>query len=228
MDRFVSFADGFEWLRQHSRGWQFGEQGFIDALIARYEEVSKGIMFPRVAVEIGAGDGESLPLTFDSLIASGWHVIGYEANGENQRKLHAKYHNNLVVRGQFKDGFQLRLDQPQVVSIDVDGSDYPIMQAVLQNCSPQILMVEHYDLAGPSVSLSANEDAEQCPPRWMLGMKLFNEFAIQAKAEALDKLAGTFGYVSVMRTRINSIFLPVAFAALAAKQSSVNTEVACG
>lgn len=194
----------FDWLRNERNGWQFGEQGLIDAVIGRIAPAL------RVGVEIGGGDGDGLPLTLDRLYSRGWKIVAYEADEDSQIKLGQKY-QSLDVRGEYKFG-----DVPRctVAVIDIDGHDELAMQAFLTQSGPfmpYLLVVEHYDKAGPYVTNGRNSFAEKIP-QWLLGMPLGipegQSFIIQSPSERLDQIAAEYYMVPICRTRVNSFYVP--------------------
>ena len=198
-DKYHWFANGFEWLESHLSGWQFGEQGMLVALAEGLEGT---------CVEIGAGDGTELPLTLEPFIAAGWKLNVYEADAQKREKL-ADYllqYKSFGIFGKFDKQSAANIStNPQVVVIDVDSCDGYIMDEVLTYARPSVLMVEHYDLAGPHIT-GESEFAKPIP-RWLCGMPTVNGFVIQFHYEALDVIAAENGYVPVARTRVNSIYL---------------------
>lgn len=187
---------GFEWIAKFAEGWQWGEQGILAELVRRIGGVN-------CAVEIGAGDGEELPLTLERLVGK-YPVMCYEQDDEARDKLKAKFGDDVACLPAFQDGENLKLTQPELVLIDVDGIDVLFMQIVLASCKPRLLMVEHYDKAGPYVN--DMPQAQFQPPSWLLGMRTFNGFVIQAPSQCLDRLAAVHGMQPIYRTRCNSIY----------------------
>jgi hypothetical protein len=192
------------WLKSERNGWQFGEQGLIDAIVAK---LRKRFVLFGVAVEIGAGDGESLPLTCERLIGEGWHVIAYEADDTSRGKLQKKY-ADIDVRGKYRFG---SVDPCSVLIIDIDGADSIAMGSALATCQPSLVVVEHYDKAGPYVT-SGVDSFDEPVPEWLLGMPLgvpkHKNFVIQSQSEHLDEIANSHGYAPVCQTRVNSFYVP--------------------
>jgi hypothetical protein len=192
---FVADRPEFEWLTEKAGGWQFGEQGILVAL-------ANVINQPGQCVEIGAGDGESLPLTIDPFYNYGLDCVLYEMEAESLEKLQAKY-PKATHNGEFKWGEQHALQaEPLVAVIDVDGWDSLLMQDVLQACTPLMLMVEHFDKFHPS-----NCDQVEGVPDWLLGQKIDGGFSIQDNAATLNALAEQYNYTRLGTTRVNSIFV---------------------
>lgn len=193
---FIADRPEFEWLAEHASGWQFGEQGILIA-IADAIGITGG-----QCVEIGAGDGESLPLTIDPFYQRGNPCLLYEMNPESLGRLVIAY-PKAKHRGEFETGETGGIAiVPLVVVIDVDGIDSIIMDDVLSSHSPVILMVEHFDKCHP-----ANTNTSQKIPDWLLGEKLEHEFTVQDNASTLKSLASDFNYTRLGTTRVNSIFV---------------------
>jgi len=200
-DPYFTICDSrFEWLRNKRNGWQFGEQGLIDAIVAQLSPVW------RVGIEIGAGDGDGLPLTLSPLYDRKWKIIAYEADEESQIKLVQKY-QSLDVRGAYNFG---PVPKCSVAVIDIDGHDSLAMDAFLSHTIPYLLVVEHYDQAGPYVRFE-EDTFDQPIPRWLLGMPLGIPqnpgFLIQSPFHHLDAIASKYEMIPVCRTRVNSFYV---------------------
>ena len=187
---------GYEWIAEFADGWQFGEQGCIAEIVRRLGDC-------RVAVEVGGGDGEELPLTLEPLLGK-LTVIAYEMDSESRAKLSNHYGKDLHVRGMFTGGECLANTQPDVLLIDVDGIDALYMDSALYHVHPQIVVVEHYDKCGPVINDMPG--AADAVPQWLLGMPVFNGFVIQAPSQHLDRIASRHGYQPIFRTRLNSFY----------------------
>ncbi len=185
----------FTWLNDHADGWQFGETGMLILLSELLE--------PDLAVEIGAGDGQSLPLTLGFLLEKGVKTVLFEADELRQNALKMTK-KAAVIHGFFDarllDG--LELSQSFVV-VDVDGQDWPIAEEVLRCGKPQVMMIEHYDEYGPRYGRC---EPEGLPPRWCLGL-LVDGFSIQAPAKEIEKRIRYYGYALVAKSRVNSLFV---------------------
>lgn len=192
---YEQFA-GYEWIGEFVSGWQFGEQGCLAEIVRRLGDC-------RVAVEVGGGDGEKLPLTIEPLLGS-LTAIAYEMDKDNRCKLASKHGKELHVRGMFTGGECLANTQPDVLLIDVDGIDALYMESSLQHVHPQVIVVEHYDKCGPVVNDMPG--ASEAVPQWLLGMPVFNGFVIQAPSQHLDRIASRHGYQPIFRTRLNSFY----------------------
>lgn len=197
----IKAIDGrFAWLDDHADGWQFGETGFLKAICDRI-----GV---DQAIEIGAGDGESLPLTLGFLYDRGVSTLLFEQDEQRRAKLKERY-PLADVRGEWS------LDKPQseliwpgaCVVIDVDSVDYHIAESLafkyLEGRCPKVVCIEHYDHCGPNA-----RDAYGVPPRWLLGQQLAEGgFIIQAGSAEIEDMMRRYCYVLVGISRINSVYV---------------------
>jgi hypothetical protein len=193
---FVPDDERFAWLSDHASGWQFGEQGILVALADAIDPTGQ-------CVEIGAGDGEGLPLTIDPFYNRGNDCVLFEADAVSLGSLLVKY-PAANHRGTFNSGETVHMNaEPLLVVIDVDGIDSMIMLDVLsRQIRPTLLMVEHFDKCHP-----ADCDLISDVPIWALGRQLKGGFTLQANAATLYHWAEHFGYTRVGTTRVNSIFV---------------------
>ena len=189
----------FAWLDDHADGWQFGETGFLKAICDRI-----GV---DQAVEIGAGDGDTLPLTLKFLHDQGVPTLLFEKDKESRNRL--RLHFPLAeVRGEWL------LDKPAVSSvstsacvvIDVDSVDYHIAESIAckyLDGSPKVICIEHYDHCGPNA-----RDAYGVPPPWLLGQQLAEGgFIIQAGSAEIEDMMRRYCYVLAGVSRINSVYV---------------------
>jgi hypothetical protein len=192
---FEPEEDRFAWLIDHAGGWQFGEQGILIALADKIAPSGQ-------CVEIGAGDGDLLPLTIHPFYERGNECVLFEADAESLGSLVLKY-PKATHRGRFVNGFESVIcNCPAVCVIDVDGIDSQIMQNILANHDPHVLMVEHFDKCHP-----ADCDTEGDIPYWLLGQHLPDNFRIQDNAATINSIAAENEYIRVGTTRVNSIFV---------------------
>jgi len=190
---FVPDDERFAWLSNHASGWQFGEQGILVALADAIDPAGQ-------CVEIGAGDGEGLPLTIDPFYHRGNECVLFEIDRVSLGKLIVKY-PRADHYGEFSgtiDGFSKKL---LLVVIDIDGYDINAMRECLTQCQPAVLMVEHFD---KTHQRHCDEPDEPAP--WTLGLRIEGGFTIQANAATLLRVAKNFGYTRIGTTRVNSIF----------------------
>lgn len=188
-------SEHLDWLGDHCGGWQFGEQGLLAAISHVIGGVGR-------ATEIGAGDGESLPLTVEPFYAADVPCILYEADEERRIKLRHQY-PDATIRGEYKLSGMFKPIKNELVVIDIDGLDSHAMVGELtRNPKIAILMVEHFDLC--------NKLRPQCTdpvPHWLLGQKLEGGFTIQDTANSLLEIANNYGLQRIGVSRVNSIFV---------------------
>jgi hypothetical protein len=185
----MQILDRYQWLQHHAYGWQFGETGILRALCVRFG-INKGF-------EIGAGDGETLPVTLSFLP----NLTLYEIELERQEKLRVKY-PDAVIRGSYEvpDASM----GGNCVVIDVDSFDLNIAKTIIETCKPKVLCVEHYDLEGPKVN-GIETDTEV--PDWLLGVMTEHEFTIQQPWQVVQRTLAAKGYTLVALTRVNGIYV---------------------
>jgi len=187
--------DRFAWLIDHASGWQFGEQGILVALADKIDPNGQ-------CIEIGAGDGNLLPLTIEPFYERGNECVLFEADPVSLGSLVLKY-PKAIHRGRFAEGFEKDTHQcPAVCVIDVDGIDSQIMWTVLGKCKPDVLMVEHFDKCHP-----ADCDMESSIPAWLLGESLPGAFTVQDNAATINSIARDNDYLRIGTTRVNSVFI---------------------
>ena len=192
---FVADRPEFEWLTERSGGWQFGEQGILVAL-------ANLINKPGQCVEIGAGDGEGLPLTIEPFYKHGLNCVLYEKDSESLKKLHQKF-PKANLRAAFALNTSCHLsDNLMLCVIDVDSIDSVIMEQILEHHQPRILMVEHFDQCHAGNTTDVGR-----VPSWLLGREIDGGFKIQDNAETLRAIAKNHNYTRLGTTRVNSIFV---------------------
>lgn len=198
-ETFTADCLRFQWLEDRGNGWQFGEQGLIDAILSRLGDGSRRCM------EIGAGDGGVLPVTVDRLIKAGWEARLYEIVEYRQKQLRERYGERVDVFGEWQAPGTLWVNDGVVV-IDIDGFDCVVLGQVLGASRPAVVICEHYDKQAPSQP-SKDEMRPIRPPNWLLGKQIDGGFTVQAPAEVIQNIAGWRGYDRLGTTRVNSIFV---------------------
>lgn len=192
---FTPQCHHLRWLTEHLDGWQFGEQGLIQRLIA---ELDLSGWF----VEYGAGDGQTLPLTLQyTAEALPRKMFLIEIDTDRRSLLRSQFPGANIQRTLAWE--QIPSDDASCVVIDIDGSDSVVMrQMFAAGVRPTLLVVEHMDRNFPiGTSLPASI------PQWMLGLKLDSGFAIQDTAETLHAIAAQNGYERIGFNRCNSFFV---------------------
>jgi len=196
---FVADRPAFEWLTEKSGGGQFGEQGILVAL-------ANLINKPGQCVEVGAGDGEGLPLTIEPFYNYGLDCVLFERDEDSIRQLAAKF-PRAKIRGEYAFETSFNLDAHVMLCvIDVDSIDSLIMEHVLSNHQTSILMVEHFDKC-----YSGNTNHIARVPAWLLGREIDGGFTIQDNAATINSIAIGNGYTRLGTTRVNSIFVHDSF-----------------
>ena len=191
---FTPQCHHLRWLSDHLDGWQFGEQGLIETL-------ASALAIKGFAVEYGAGDGESLPLTIDRLYNRGRPCVLVEIEEDRRKSLFRQYPDSSVCES--IDWNSKYLDEIGIIVIDIDGSDSVVMREMFAaGVRPTLLVVEHMDNHYP-IGTSQPDPI----PQWMLGMKLASGHAIQDTAETLHAIATDAGYERIGFNRCNSFFV---------------------
>lgn len=207
MNTFIA-APGFEWLSAKADGWQFGEQGILDALLSRLDQGR------RQCVEIGAGDGAALPLTCARLVDAGWHAQLWEADGWKRVGLSKRF-PAAEIRAAFDVARHTAHvpPSPTVLVLDVDGPEAYILSSLLAaGVLPDIMIVEHMDTESPHTP-----EHPWIPPLCMAGQGLAiadrpgATWCLQATHAAIVAVAGS-EYTAVGRTRVNTVLVRTALA----------------
>lgn len=188
---FTPQCPHLKWMVEHLGGWQFGEQDLLFA-------VAGAIGLTNSVAEIGAGDGEKLPLTIERFYSAGFRCVLFEADDERQERLAKKY-PIAQIEGEYREQ---SLPCFGLVVIDIDGHDSQVMQQVMKRDRPAIVVCEHMDRHYP-VATSAPSPF----PVWSLGHELTNGFRIQDTAETLQWMASQLGYERFGHNRCNSFFV---------------------
>ena len=198
------------WLGHHLTGWQFGEQGVIEAIL---KEIEADIpQEHRWCVEFGAGDGAELPLMCEPILSrDGWSALLIEGDPKkfDVLRLRAPASATLVngwvglAEPNTIDNFMDRAscpNSPALMVIDVNSIDYHI--AATMNAKPYVLCVEHMDTACPMDS-----DQPFVPRVEDAGKTMGNGFELQANSAALDATMIPAGYTAVFKSRVNNIYV---------------------
>jgi hypothetical protein len=192
----MEVAMSLPWLVDHCYGWQFGEQGILSELCRRLC-VTDGF-------EIGAGDGEALPVTLDFLP----NLTLFEIDQDKQKTL-AKKFDTAKIYGAY-DGSQAELvTDGSCVVVDIDSDDLAVAVTVLDAAKPSVIMVEHYDRCGPWMQAAGDPiEPWEDVPSWLIGMRLEQGgYAIQQPWQVVQAELATRGYVIVALSRVNGIYV---------------------
>ena len=169
------------------RSWEFsgfsqnGEDGIIDYLLAHLETQS------RYFIEIGASNGLENNTSWLALVHrySGLMVEGDPVLSKQCRQTFASLNWGLQIIGMrvthsnADEVLSLSLnDKPDVLSLDIDGIDYYVMERILElNIRPKIIVVEYNSALGPeaSVTVQYKDDfniAKEHPTRLYYGVSI--------------------------------------------------------
>ena len=189
-------------LCDHLDGWQFGEEGLLEAVIAAVGSPAGCL------IEYGAGDGDKLPLTLDRLyqkslamVERKFDFILVENDLKSRESLKPKYPLAEAVETLSWGHFSRHA--VTAVIIDIDGQDSLVMRDMLSaGVRPVVLMVEHFDRNYPVASTSSMP-----LPEWALGLELNQGYKLQDSAEVLYRIAHQAGYERIGMTRCNSLFV---------------------
>lgn len=193
---FTPETHHLRWLCDHLDGWQFGDQGLIAAIVDALQ--SGGI-----AIEYGAGDGTTLPLTISRLYDKYYECWLAEIDAARRNSLSKIYENANVTKAINWSSIIAHETPVAVCVIDIDGSDSVVMREMFAvGVRPELLVVEHMDRYYPIGTTRPDP-----VPQWMLGLKLESGHAIQDTAETLQAFAAKYGYERIGVNRCNSYFV---------------------
>jgi len=155
---------------------QHGEDGVIQALLKHIPTKHQ------YAVEFGAYDGEYMSNSRHLIKDHGWNALLIEPDPRFYKKLHQLYRNtprvtmlNEFIYKENINSLFKRAAVPKdfdVLSIDVDGPDYYLWQA-LTEFEPKIVLIEHNPGFPPGVKyIVAEEDAFRLSGTAMEGASL--------------------------------------------------------
>lgn len=163
-----------EWLRdlqywaRHRRASQpgqvfsnFDEQHIIDKYIERFDIAGHS----RTAVDIGAGDGIRSSNTYH-LFLKGWHGLGIEADTAKYRRLQKTYsqfenvvpcHSTVTVENVISLLRDNKIEHDLgVLSKDIDGNDYWVLDAILEHYRPRLIVSEYNEKIPPPLRFVVN------------------------------------------------------------------------
>lgn len=181
-----------DWLHGQERNdtSQFGEDGLIQAVLARFGEAN------RWCFEVGAADGLFYSNT-KRLRDLGWNAVLIEADGRLAEECR-RFENDKVrvvherIEGAALDAILARCGSPtnpDLGVIDIDGQDYWAWKAMAFR--PRVMLVEYAHYNPP----------EYVPP---IGG---TERTHQAGLQAIIDLGASKGYVALARTYCNVLFV---------------------
>lgn len=179
----------------------FNEQQIIDKYIREFGIEAHN----RTAVDIGAGDGIRSSNTYH-LFLRGWHGIGVEADSAKYRRLQKTYsefesvvpcHSTVTVENVISLLRDNNIGRDfGMLSKDIDGNDYWVLDAILEHYRPQLIVSEYNEKIPPPLRFVVNYE-----PRFELRHHFYG-YSI-AK---LDDLLKKYDYV-LLEVEYNNVFL---------------------
>ena len=193
-DNMVEISAGVPWLAKYVSGWQFGEQGILEELCRRLA-ITQGY-------EIGAGDGEGLPVNLAFLP----QLSLFEIDIDKRRKL-MQNTPHATIYAAYEQRHASVIEPHSCVVVDVDSNDLAIAMSVLKVVKPMVMMIEHYDRKGPYMGDGSGEPSDPVPP-WLIGMQLAHGgFAIQQPWQVVASIMNQHDYTTVALSRVNGIYI---------------------
>jgi hypothetical protein len=189
-------------LNKSGRGFSnFGEEEILRRLVS--ELAPAGI--DRTAVDIGAGDGVKGSNTY-ALFAAGWRGVGFESHPRKAGKLAKTYERLAGVAADARRvtpanaASLLRAHGVGrdfgVLSLDIDSYDYFVLDAVLAEFRPRVVVTEINEKIPPPIRFRVKYD-----PDFHLRHHFFG-YSIQSLAE----LCARHGY-ALVELEYNNAFL---------------------
>jgi hypothetical protein len=189
-------------LNKSARGFSnFGEEEILRRLVA-------GLLAPgdsRTAVDIGAGDGVKGSNTY-ALFAAGWRGVGFESHPRKAGKLVKTYERLPGVEADARrvtpENVAALLREHGigrgfgVLSLDIDSYDYFVLDAVLSEFRPRVVVTEINEKIPPPIRFRVKFDAD-----FRLSHHFFG-YSIQSLAD----LCAEHGY-SIIDLEYNNAFL---------------------
>jgi len=168
---------------------QNGEEAIIDNILSKCGKSTKFI------VELGAGDGYHLSNS-RQFIERGWEAILIDADNRGskdvkQHKITKENINELLSKYNCPKEFDF-------LSIDLDGNDYWILEEVLKEYSPKLIIAEF------NASLPSDESkAIKYDPEFIWEGDNYFGFTLKAGM----KLAENFGYKPILQHADMNLFM---------------------
>jgi hypothetical protein len=141
----------------------FAEQHVLDKYIQRFGIESHS----RTAVDIGAGDGIRSSNTYH-LFRRGWRGVGVEADGIKFRRLVKTYskfddvapcHSMVTVENIISLLHENNIEEDfGVLSKDIDGNDFWVLDAILAEYRPRLIVSEYNEKIPPPLRFVVNYD----------------------------------------------------------------------
>jgi hypothetical protein len=172
---------------------QTGADGIVAEIFRRIGRTNS------IFIEFGVGNG--LENNTTALLLQGWSGVWIEASRRSNRAIQQNLkplldEQKLMLLPRFVtkenivdllDGCGVPLD-PDLVSIDIDGNDYWVWEALLSRYSPRVVVIEYNALLGPSVPWTV----EYNPESSRSSLVATSDFG--ASLKALEMLGNRNGY----------------------------------
>jgi hypothetical protein len=179
----------------------FGEQKVIEKYIEQLQIFS----LSQTIVDIGAGDGIHMSNTYNFFM-NGWSGLGVEFDSRQSAKLSKAYKfypnvfasrcqitpdnvNNLLKTYSIEKNFG-------ILSLDIDGYDFWVLEAILTEFRPCLIVSEYNEKIPPPIKFAVNFDIDFTLRHHFFG------YSISKLSDLLTK----FNYV-LLEVEYNNVFL---------------------
>lgn len=206
-----------DWLIDEKSGWQYGESGVLDAI---FKKLNGDLPDEhRWAVEFGIGDPSKTELTCRSVFERHeWKALLIDAEPSVCAAARAAFcarakvaeaiisvpPNKTIDDHMAEHGCPAT---PALMVVDVDSIDYYIVKAM--KARPYVLCIEHMDehWQRPAGLAAVPEFADCGKPIPNPAMDQNRLFKMQATYPAVAMLIEKMGYIPVLKTRVNGIYV---------------------
>ncbi|HEY0098979.1 MAG TPA: hypothetical protein VGB76_08495 [Pyrinomonadaceae bacterium] len=179
----------------------FGEEQILQKYIAQLLPAGAS----RTAVDIGAGDGVKGSNTY-ALFSNGWRGVGFEGSNRKVCKLAGAYKYypqvsaaNCVVTPEnvvpLLEAYNIEREFG-VLSLDIDSYDYWVLDALLAEFRPRIVVTEINEKIPPPIRFVVNYDPEFQMTHHFFGYSI----------ASLSELAARHNY-AILEVEYNNAFL---------------------
>ncbi len=172
---------------------QSGADGIIAEIFRRIGTTNKFF------AEFGVGNG--LENNTAALLIGGWSGMWIEASKRANKKIHSEFSGfiserklrvlpEFITRENLPSLFERGHvpNEPDLLSIDVDGNDYWFLETVLQHYSPRVVVIEYNAQLGPSLPWVMKYDVSHTRE------SVVSTTYYGASLKALERLGASKGY----------------------------------
>ena len=188
--------------RKNGHFSNFGEQQIIEKYIDQFQIAEQS----KTVVDIGAGDGVRKSNTYN-LFMNGWNGVGVEYDSRNFSRLaqaYKFYPNAFACRCSITPYNVVNLLEAYsiernfgILSLDIDGYDYWVLEAILSaGYRPRLIVSEYNEKIPPPVKFVVNYEAD---------FKLRHHFFGYSLSKLKDLLS-KFDY-ALLEIEYNNVFL---------------------